>query len=857
MNTRRDFIKKMAAAGTVGSVASFAPIWAGMESPVLESNLLRIDADHQKARYEPLEEILITCREKGTAGIIDSKGRVYHSIPAESNLSMRLGGAPGNQVIFLKDKKERILDLLLVRLEASSHIKDSEGTFSEIYNMLHYTMNSSRYFQGYHTNYNGNYYYCFSSWFQDHMYACKGTKYWHPEQLTGVDLYADGQREDGMIHDNYKHPYDPRSMWLQRFRYGDFVTIPEDPRSDAIFVRVPVENMAEFTFLEAIYRSWKVSGDDTWMEDKLDHALKAVEYATTDPYRWSEKYRLLKRGYTIDIWDFQSDEDTRIAGGDTMKIHLDTGRFNIMFGDNVRFAASCDYLSEMLEYSGREAEADRVREIGNGIRRRINELSWNGEFYTHQIPIDPSIQRDFGVDTDKQVVLSNAYALGANITHEQCTSIINTYQRIRREMPRSSPGEWYTCYPPFEKGWSKKKWNYMNGGVTSIVAGELALGAFRHGYETYAVDILKRIYKLALRTDYKLEGCYKGAMPEEPERSFQPLSLDPYVNVAFGPGEGDAIVWTGEPGNDMAEFPTGLQRFENIPFRVSDPSANQNRGCLAISADQGYKLTETIPVNDKAASVYFLHTLPEGSVAGLVRLVYDDGSDHLQYIHKGQQIGNWWHPSPASERSAELHMKNAWYGKNKVSIEIAIQVYGMGNPHPGKTIRQIELEGMKKGSKWMIAAITLSDHPVFLMPGIVSTIPAHWGAAALVDAMYEGLAGAQNCSHGFREAVLAPRWPAAGVRKADVVAHYPASDGYLAYRSDQQNDRLNLTVTSSGESIRPEIMIPSGQSVTDVQIDGNRAESFETKSVESTSYLVLPPLAEGVHDLEIRFSEAG
>ena len=53
-------------------------------------------------------------------------------------------------------------------------------------------------------------------------------------------------------------------------------------------------------FLEALYLVWKTTGDDAWMREHLDRALHAVRYSTSDPYRWSKKFGLLKRGLTID-----------------------------------------------------------------------------------------------------------------------------------------------------------------------------------------------------------------------------------------------------------------------------------------------------------------------------------------------------------------------------------------------------------------------------------------------------------------------------------------------------------------------------------------------------------------------------
>jgi len=60
----------------------------------------------------------------------------------------------------------------------------------------------------------------------------------------------------------------------------------------------------------------------------------------------------------------------------------------------------------------------------------------------------------------------------------------------------------------------------MNGGVNTIVAGELTRAAFQNGYETYALDILQRIqllmdkYKDSLPVSYTPEGVVDAGIPD-------------------------------------------------------------------------------------------------------------------------------------------------------------------------------------------------------------------------------------------------------------------------------------------------------------------------------------------------------
>src|SRR5208282_3705555 len=131
--------------------------------------------------------------------------------------------------------------------------------------------------------------------------------------------------------------------------------------------------------------------------------------------------------------------------------------------------------------SGRSRESPRRLgssprlSLADTLQNRLDRLAWNGEFYVHWIAENPDYKPDVGVDMASQVSLSNAYSLNRGISHDKCAAILRTYQRIRREMPERSPGEFYGIYPPFQRGFTQnmpgKVWEYVNGGVIACVAG--------------------------------------------------------------------------------------------------------------------------------------------------------------------------------------------------------------------------------------------------------------------------------------------------------------------------------------------------------------------------------------------------
>ncbi len=857
---RRRFLKKfsllggVAAAGTLPATAAVE--WLRTSTDPGNGTILTVDPDPTGSIMEPLSKIAISAGQPGTIRVYDGKNREYHVTEVEGSADMTVGGALGYQLAVLIDRKGRPVDFATFRVGCQTSVEDSSGTYRKLLDVLYYTMTNEWQRECSVVRYNNRYYHHFVGWIRDHVHTLKGMKYFYPELKTGIDLYAESQRDDGMIWDNYNKRPPEGDYWEQRFDYGDFVRVVDDGRQE--FRRIPVENDVEYLFIEGIYYTWKACGDDLWMAGMLDHALKAVGYSTTDPYRWSEKYQLLKRGYTIDTWDFQNDEDAEISTGpdhygDGMVIKLPYTRFGIMFGDNTGMAVSCSYLAEMLEHAGRKVEAARIRETGEGIKQRLDELAWNGRFYTHHVPEDPDLKRDLGVDEKEQVSLSNAYSLNRDLEPDQAKAIIGTYKELRKKMPATSPGEWYTIYPPFGKGYGghNSLWSYMNGGVTSIVAGELAHGAFEHGEESYGVDILNRLQTLSEKSGGFLHCTYRGAMEPAPERNFTALSLSGIANTDTSGNTVEGVAgWTGEGENDLHEFPAGRQEYHQVPFDITDPAANGRRACLGLSGDEPYAGEALLEVDRKAASVYFLHTTNNAYHAGTIVLEYQDGSSHLDHIGPGK-ISGWWYPSAPQDLKKTPVLRVAWRGKNHMSRNVGVCLYGLNNPHPEKVLRGIRFKSAGNSTKWFVMGVTLSDHPVFFMPDMVSAgIPDNWGAAAVVYALVEGLCGVKDRGVAFDHVLLAPRWPAAGEREAAVTIKYPASDGYVSYRYRLQGETLEMDFTGSLHQSDLAILLPEGMGVSGMRINDQEVP-YEVKGTGSSRYLMAGGISSVVNRVRV------
>jgi hypothetical protein len=265
----------------------------------------------------PLDVVRIAPEAEGTFSVRDGLNREYACLPADQPAEVVVAGALGVHRVLYLDPDGRLLDEAVFQVNCETAIEDEGGSFARLLDMLTDTM--LKWVSTGHISYlriHSKRYKHYVSWLRDHVHALKGMKYWDDDLKTGIELYADSQREDGMIWDKCKQMlHSSLQTWRDwEFDYGDFIRkIPGNPKRR--WQRIPVENDVEFLFLEGLYYTWKACGDDEWMKGLLDNAIRAVRYATTDTdYRWSEKFQLLKRGYTIDTWDFQSEDDARRSG---------------------------------------------------------------------------------------------------------------------------------------------------------------------------------------------------------------------------------------------------------------------------------------------------------------------------------------------------------------------------------------------------------------------------------------------------------------------------------------------------------------------------------------------------------------
>jgi hypothetical protein len=743
-------------------------------------------------------------------------------------------------------------------MEAKTDIADG-GRISELFNILHQEMISDPPGGYQELTWNGTVYRYFVNWVLDNNNTMKGMQYFSPYGGDLVDLLRQTQKPDGMIWsfvnsgEGDYHYYETAYTPLGYFRHD----------RDAWFVRQPVENHVEYNYVNMMYQYWKASGDNDWMMKNLDCAARALDYSVTDSARWSHRFRLLKRPYCIDSWDFQVDDEYTPPAplSPTMVLVPGKTKFGIFFGDNTGYYEACNQLAEMLEHAGHTKQAAEYRERGKGILERLVALSWNGRFFTHFVDDDPDVKRNLGVDEKSQIAQGNMYSVNRGLPHPMNAAIIKTYIDLKKHLPPGSPGEWYAIYPPFEKGFGTHdaKWQYMNGGMAGHAMGELARGAYENGFEGYASDIMGRMIDLAKKYGNRLWFAYTGSIPPPPPApDYKTVDISAEANMDFqDKGCTTAFTWMDagvSSGNDMRGLPTGRQVFHGIEFNVINPEKNQRRAVVAVSTKPGFPRQVEVPVHDTASTVYLLHSSSDNipsNVAGAITFVYSDGTEASRYLFKGVDVTNWWFSALQNERAGV-----AWWGPNPRSTKVGFCWAAIDNPNPRKEIGKLIFHAPLEGGIYVVIGVTLADRQHYVTPKAESFGgPDNWAAATGLAALVEGLAGVRNEGLAFSTVALSPRWTSAGTDSASVSVAFPSSNGYIAYQYRHHPDRkvMDMILTGSGNDIHGHVLLPPDASTADrMTIDGVPAD-FRISHIEGSVYVDFTLSLPNVHTVNISY----
>jgi len=828
---------------------------------------MHIEKEHRNTSVvEPLERLVLTDLDPRTArlSVRDAFGRDYFAADASGgSAAFRARGAAGRHVARAMDANGNVLAESCFTLRARTRIACDAGPYGALADRLEALMKGISDLRGHTVN--GRYVKFLVCWLRDHTYVLKSMKYHLADLREAVEFFLDRQQDNGMIWDDIHENPSPGFPCVFGEALGPgYFAYEENGRW--ILRRIPVEADVEYIIVEAAWHVWKATGDDAWIAAQLPRLRRAIAYMTSHPDRWSARHGLVKRGYTMDSWDFTNPR--LYPGRDHRHLPGPGEPFFLYHGDNSGCYSAMTRMSEMCAALGLPAEAGEWRGRAEALRARANALLWHEPCYAAMVPEEP-LGKEYAalVEADRRrLSLGVGYTINRGLPdHGMAVQLLREYRRRREAKRNESFAEWWTMDPPY----TPEEWpdprpdhngrgEYMNGSISPLPAGELARAAFEHGMEDYGADILRRLWELSERDGGYLAEAYTrrpesdGAMVPPPPCRFTPLDLRAVANVGLRHGATPGVqAWTGEGDNDLRNLPVGDQTFHHIRFRIIDPAGNGGRAVIALGdASRHGRPAAEIPVNGTCArSLYFLHATDGRGpgVAAIYEVEYADGGVERCFIRSGVEIGHWWGVAPlhrlhgesaAGTRHAPDGLARvAWQGANGVFGNVGLYMFGWNNPHPDRPIAAIRLTAAP-GRRVMIAGISFSDAPVAFERSIRSFgLPETWAQAAVYHALAEGLAGIVDTGRAFSEATVSPRWAATEARAAGATLHYPASDGYVAYRwaLDEASRTIAVETSSGGEGVRLRVLLPAGAEPVECTVDG-RPVAFETARVENSVY---------------------
>ncbi len=829
----------------------------------------------QTSHYAPLEQVTVKSDHAEASYLIvhDAAGRPYveRSVKPGQNVRFNVRGAAGRHELEVLDADRRTLESQQFTLKPATSIDCAKGPYANLADRIRMLMTLGSRRRPFIVD--GKLYDFFVSWGRDHTHVMKSMKYFHPDVKSGIEFFLERQQPSGMFwddcHPNHNRPY---PSWFNEALGEGYWDYSDDMQYT--IRRIPCEADVEFLYTECVWYAWKASGDDAWMAEQLPRLEKALAYNNSHPTRWSEKHQLVKRVHCMDSWDFQN---PHFCHGDHRRIN-EGDPFFLFHSDNSGLYASYWRIAEMHEAAGNTERAKELRQEGEALRRRANRKLFFDTQYGHMIPDDLPAKQVYDLvgDERQRMSLSTGYTINRRLpTHEMAVKILREYQRRGKAKKGESFAEWWTMDPPYEPeqwpGHGPPKGEYVNGGICAIVAGELAKAAFDHGMEDYGVDILDRLWALSEWDGGELHQVYRRLpeAPPQPNANFQHVDLRPFTNVGLKHDRRSKTPgWTGEPGNDMRNLPVGTRRFGDpavIEFDVIDPDENDGTAIVRLDSDPAKGWGElTIPVDHLTGrSLYFMHALstgvPLGSVVGSYDILYADGSEQRIHLRNGHELSLWWgitdnpdtrrHNHPVDRSIARV----AWQGPNAQWKNVGLFMTGWNNPKPETPIvglraaaNSVRAGGRRndpgsagrKDAGIMLAAVSVSDEPVKFEESIRSYgLPDNWSQAAVYYAIAEGLCGVEDRGRAFDRVALAPRWAATDSDRNDVCLHYPASDGYCAYRyrHDPKRNRITLDVTGSFREAELHVLMPGRRTAKRVEVDG-RDHPFEKGEIEGSRY---------------------
>ena len=122
--------------------------------------------------------------------------------------------------------------------------------------------------------------------------------------------------------------------------------------------------------------------------------------------------------------------------------------------------------------------------------------------------------------------------------------------------------------------------------------------------------------------------------------------------------------------------------------------------------------------------------------------------------------------------------------------------------------------------------------------------PSAWGAAALISAVDEGLAGINDIGVNYDEIYFAPKFPVTEYTELRYLTGYEVSKKLVDVRYIMMNKGMRYDIISPAKRIRAHILLPHGKSCSRLLVNGNES-AFTIETVGKSKYLNVDALTGG------------
>jgi len=205
----------------------------------------------------------------------------------------------------------------------------------------------------------------------------------------------------------------------------------------------------------------------------------------------------------------------------------------------------------------------------------------------------------------------------------------------------------------------------------------------------------------------------KSVTTELPLNStYSPIDLSQYANRGFmdekaNDGKGG---WSDQgPDCDLRDFPTGLQRFNGVPFLVG----KEPHSCIVLrSKSRPFPETlpesVTIPVGRSVQGFSFLHggTYTGEGAVGTYQIQYDDGSTFDIPLVGDVNLRDWiCLPGPFAGETC-TKSKNAWTGATKTFPDVTVSQMLWVNPKPDIPVKAVKFDNPERAACPILIGLT-------------------------------------------------------------------------------------------------------------------------------------------------------